>query len=129
MRTSNNVEEEYAKIKAISTPEFAHYLDVFWYPKKDKWTFSFRAEIPMFRFSNTNILIESFHNLLKTKVFKRKVNRRLDKLVYVLLATSKSHFIRREKTNLYQSKEKSPSICMFEAQSMKAKEILAESIV
>ena len=53
----------------------------------------------------------------------------LDKLVYVLLATSKSHFIRREKTNLYQSKEKSPSICMFEAQSMKAKEILAESIV
>ena len=89
-------------------------------------------EIPMFKFSNTNMPIESFHNLLKTKFFKKKVNRRVDRLIYTLVVTSQSHNIKKERFNVHEMNEmngKSRKKCELESETEKSRLIPMSSII
>lgn len=47
------------------------------------------------------MLIESFHNLLKTKFFSGKRNCRLDRLIYILTGPLQSHLNRKERVNAF----------------------------
>ena len=106
LHSRGDFEKEYLKIVSIASPEFASYLNVYWYENKEKWAFSFRHNIPMFKFSNTNMLIESFHNILKTHFLKQKVNRRVDRLIFKLTGELEEHYIDRINLNEYDRFER-----------------------
>ena len=57
--------------------------------------------------ANTNMLVESFHNRLKTFYMNRIPNRRLDDLVNLLLHIEKDDYLRRKKGLLYKDCEDS----------------------
>ena len=99
LKSRNNFEEEYKMIIESSSPKFADYLNTHYYASREKWAFSFRMNIPMFRFSNTNMLIEAFHNILKTQYLNGKVNRRVDRLVYKLTADIEEHYKDKQEAN------------------------------
>ena len=67
----------------------------------------------MFKFSNTNMLIESFHNLLKTNFFSKKVNRRVDRLIYILIGPIQTHFVRKERSIAFEMNGPSPKKLKF----------------
>ena len=71
LKSSNNFEEEYNKIIQIASPQFANYLETHWYKMKEKWAYSFRMDIPMFKFSNTNMLIET--NIFQCSSFQTRI--------------------------------------------------------
>ena len=129
LKSSNNFEEEYNKIIQISSPQFANYLETHWYKMKEKWAYSFRMNIPMFKFSNTNMLIESFHNLLKTNFFSKKVNRRVDRLIYMLIGPIQTHFVRKERSNAFEMNGPSPKKFILERETELAELIPATSVV
>lgn len=129
LKSSNNFDEEYNKIVEISSPQFAKYLDTYWVNMKEKWAHSFRMNIPMFKQSNTNMLIESFHNLLKTNFFSGKVNRRVDRLIYILVGPIQRHFIRKERSNAFEMKGPSPKTMILERETEKADLIPTDSII
>lgn len=51
--------------------EYAEYLNSYYRGNAKKWAGCFRQDIGMFRKTNSNMLIESFHNILKTKFFRK----------------------------------------------------------
>ena len=77
----DNFEEFYDAAMKQLPIEIVKYFANFWYPMKTKWVFQFRKDIAMYKRSNTNMLIESFHNTLKTRFFSGKINRRADRLI------------------------------------------------
>ena len=84
LKESTNFDEDYKKICDSSTPEFKTYLDTYYLPCKQKWAFQFREYTGMVKKANTTVLVESWHNLLKSNFLQGKLNRRLDRLIYVL---------------------------------------------
>ena len=98
---SKTFDNDYQLISCIWSPEFSKYMDSYMLKKKDKWAYEYRMNIKMYKKTNSNMLIESFHNILKTKFFGRKVNRRIDRLLYVLTVPLQAHYARKELRNGY----------------------------
>ena len=102
LKSSEDFESDFAAVCKEATPEFKDYLDVHWFGKRKMWAFSFRKDIPMYRRTNTNMMIESFHNILKTQFFSGKINRRVDRLVYMLTGPIQNHFKRKDRENKFE---------------------------
>lgn len=61
-------------------PEFVNYYDTEWHAKRTLWSLPWRKDGTF----NTNNLIESYHNQLKSRYFGRRRNCRIDRVVYLL---------------------------------------------
>ena len=103
LMSSEDFDRDFEEIIRMSTPEFTTYLRREWYPKRQKWAFTFRKDIPMFRKTNTNMLIESFHNLLKTQFMQGKRNRRVDRLLYLLTGPVEDHYYLKHRRHEVES--------------------------
>ena len=99
LKTPNNYQEYKCKVKADASPAFLKYLETYWFPRENTWAKTYRMDVLMYKTTNTNMLIESFHNLLKTKLFSGKRNHRLDKLLYTIYGPVQDHFRRKESRN------------------------------
>ena len=76
----------------------------------------------MFKLANTNMLIESYHNLLKTKFMSGKRNRRIDRLIFILTEQIENHFVIKQKRKKYGLH--GPSLVEFDMAAQKEKSLL-----
>ncbi|KAJ7238876.1 hypothetical protein C8J57DRAFT_978469, partial [Mycena rebaudengoi] len=61
------------------------------------WSAVFRTDRGIFEMGDTNMLVESWHHLLKGHFLEGKRNRRLDHLIHVLYDIAIPHFIARHR--------------------------------
>lgn len=97
----NEFETRYQEILSLSSASFGYYLNTWYLKKKEKWAYCYRKSTLMFKETNSNMLIESFHNILKTKFFSGKINRRMDRLIYVLTGSVQMHYADTNVRNFY----------------------------
>ena len=74
-------------------PGFLKYLADRYFSRPEKWSLCFRKGTE-YANVNTNMFVESFHNLLKTIYFSGKRNRRIDVLLDTLLKIENDFFIK-----------------------------------
>ncbi|XP_065642869.1 uncharacterized protein LOC136074474 [Hydra vulgaris] len=80
-------------------PNFINYLVTYYASRHKKWASSFRNF--QHADTNTNMLLESFHNKLKTVYIDRRPNKRLDNLIKVLLKIEEDDYWRHKRGNIY----------------------------
>ncbi|KAJ7590061.1 hypothetical protein C8J56DRAFT_772163, partial [Mycena floridula] len=89
IRISDKADFETAKSKILelAPPDFADYLNQHWLAPEwmRMWSAVFRKGRSIYDHSDTNMLIEAWHHVLKGKFLHGKRNRRMDYLIYVLL--------------------------------------------
>ncbi|KAK3920487.1 Zinc finger and BTB domain-containing protein 11 [Frankliniella fusca] len=73
-------------------PTFKDYFNKTFLPKARKWAKCYRLD--HHGETETTMLVESFHNILKTVYMKRRPNKRLDDLVDLLLTIEEDYYTR-----------------------------------
>jgi hypothetical protein len=73
--------QQFLSMLVTSNPEFLAYFQKQYVPRAEQWAACHRKCM----FINTNMYVESFHRLLKVVYLESKQNRRLDRLLNVLL--------------------------------------------
>ena len=63
------------------TASFAKYFETHYVSKKEQWAACYRRDASI----NTNMYVEAFHRVLKYVYLKGRVNKRLDRFIYILL--------------------------------------------
>ena len=63
--------------KSSLTASFGKYFEIHYAKNKEQWAACFRK--------GTNMFVEAFHRVLKYVYMKGKVNKRMDKCIFVLL--------------------------------------------
>ncbi|KAF5332003.1 hypothetical protein D9611_008883 [Ephemerocybe angulata] len=86
------------QIKAKSPASFLQYMEMNWMHETELWSAIFRTERSIFQNSDTNMLVEAWHHLLKGKFMQGKRNCRMDHLIYTLVRQAMPHFIQRHFT-------------------------------
>ncbi|KAJ7599188.1 hypothetical protein C8J56DRAFT_751129, partial [Mycena floridula] len=86
----------------LAPPTFLSYLETYWMPEyyRQMWSAIFRTEEDIFLASDTNMLIEAWHHVLKSMFLKGKRNRRLDFLLHVLIEDVVPYFRLRERRQI-----------------------------
>ena len=67
--------------KSSTTANFGKYFQTHYANTKEQWATCYRKDA----FVNTNMYVEAFHKVLKYVYMKGRVNKRLDKCIFVLL--------------------------------------------
>lgn len=75
-RLFNDFKAEYQ----VKYPTFVSYYEVYWHGRRRLWARPWRKDGTF----NTNNLIESYHNQLKSLYFGRRKNSRVDRVIYLL---------------------------------------------
>jgi hypothetical protein len=78
--------------------QFMTYFFNYYGSRKEKWVFCYRNK---HLDVNTNMYLESFHNKLKTLYMNRKQNKRIDRLLEILLEIEKHYYIEYERKTMY----------------------------
>ncbi|KAJ7575368.1 hypothetical protein C8J56DRAFT_801697 [Mycena floridula] len=88
----------WSEIQILAPKDFLAYLQVYWMGPDflPMWSSVYRSEFSIFEASNTNMLVEAWHNVLKGKFLQGKRNRRMDFLIYILMEDAIPHFRLRE---------------------------------
>ncbi|KAJ6616309.1 hypothetical protein B0H10DRAFT_1657326, partial [Mycena sp. CBHHK59/15] len=73
------------------------YLQTYWMKEVELWSAAFRADHTIFELSDTNMLVEAWHHLLKGDFLEGKRNRCLDHLIHALCNKAIPHFIARHR--------------------------------
>ncbi|KAJ7590257.1 hypothetical protein C8J56DRAFT_750817, partial [Mycena floridula] len=76
-------------------PSMVEYLAKTWLPVKEMWSNIYRLRRSVYSQGDTNMLVEAWHHLLKSKFLEGKQNRRLDHLIYILVQDTIPYFIQR----------------------------------
>ena len=71
--------------KSSITERFGKYFETHYAYKKEQWAACYRKDALI----NTNMHTEAFHRVLKYVYLRGRINKRLDKLIYVLLKLSR----------------------------------------
>ena len=85
---------------SIICQSFVEYFKSYYCNRVDVWAMCYRTFAH--GNTNTNMLVESFHNRLKTFYMNRKPNKRLDDLIALLLRIERDDFLRRTKRLVYK---------------------------
>ena len=80
---------------------FVHYFVANYCNRPEVWAMCYRVFFAHGN-TNTNMLVESFHNRLKTFYMNRIPNRRLDDLINLLLRVERDDYLRRTKQLVYK---------------------------
>ena len=67
--------------KSSLTASFGKYFEIHYAKNKEQWAACYRKGTLL----NTNMFVEAFHRVLKYVYMKGKVNKRIDKCIFVLL--------------------------------------------
>ncbi|KAJ7491811.1 hypothetical protein B0H11DRAFT_1718643 [Mycena galericulata] len=87
MTDKSEFDAAWTKIQELAPASFVQYLNQYWMTDKvvQMWSGMYRTGRNIFEQSDTNMLIEAWHHVLKGKFFHNKRNRRLDHLLNTLL--------------------------------------------
>ncbi|KAF8972452.1 hypothetical protein BDZ97DRAFT_1637798, partial [Flammula alnicola] len=71
----------------LSPPPFWDYFVKYWLPQQFllMWSAVYRRNRGIYLLSDTNMLIEAWHHVLKGKFLEGRRNRRLDHLIHILM--------------------------------------------
>ncbi|KZV59540.1 hypothetical protein PENSPDRAFT_595249, partial [Peniophora sp. CONT] len=85
-------------IQARAPTYFVEYLQEYWMGQDwlEKWTAMHRVGRDILSQSNTNMLIEVFHHVLKGTFLEGQQNRRVDDLIHILLSDCIKHYVLRQ---------------------------------
>ncbi|KAJ3779844.1 hypothetical protein GGU10DRAFT_280225, partial [Lentinula aff. detonsa] len=78
-------------------PSFVEYIQRYWMNITEWWSNVHRQGRTIFQNSNTNMLLEAWHHLLKGKLLEGKRNRRADHLIYILVEKAIPFFQKRHR--------------------------------
>ncbi|KAJ6451253.1 hypothetical protein C8R45DRAFT_761283, partial [Mycena sanguinolenta] len=84
-------------------PSFVNYLNEYWMKPEvvRMWSAIYRQNCTIFERCDTNMLVEVWHHMLKSKFLLSKRNRRLDHLLYVLIKRVAAYYrLKQERQNL-----------------------------
>jgi hypothetical protein len=81
------------EIQNIAPPSVFDYLITYCMKVFELWSAVFRKDRYIFELGDTNMLVESWHHLLKGTFLEGKRNHRLDHLIHVLYDVAIPHFI------------------------------------
>ena len=87
------------------SPNFREYFQVNYKDRTKQWAICYSN----FEHANTdtNMYVESFHNVLKTYYVERKPNKRVDDLINVLLTYEEDTYWRHKQEKIYATKHQS----------------------
>ncbi|KAJ7617818.1 hypothetical protein FB45DRAFT_702941, partial [Roridomyces roridus] len=87
MDVQSEFDAAWAKIQRIAPKDFVEYLRTYWMKPEvvAMWSAVHRRSRSIFEMCDTNMLVEAYHHVLKSKFLEAKRNRRLDHLLYVLV--------------------------------------------
>ncbi|KAJ7580323.1 hypothetical protein C8J56DRAFT_1057962 [Mycena floridula] len=88
-------EQKWLEIKVLAPDSVIDYLTDAWFPVKHMWLAVFRVGRMIWQISDTNMLVEAWHHVLKGKFLEGKRNRRVDHLLHVLLDRVVPYYIAR----------------------------------
>ncbi|KAJ7576586.1 hypothetical protein C8J56DRAFT_762085, partial [Mycena floridula] len=71
------------------------YLETTWLPVQEMWSAVYRTGRTIWEVSDTNMLVEAWHHVLKGKFLEGKRNRRVDHLLHVLIDRVVPYYIAR----------------------------------
>ncbi|KAJ6556897.1 hypothetical protein B0H10DRAFT_1718333, partial [Mycena sp. CBHHK59/15] len=77
----------------IAPPSVVDYLITYWMKVVKLWSAIFHKDRHIFELGDTNMLVESWHHLLKGTFLEGKWNCHLDHLIHVLYNVAIPHFI------------------------------------
>ncbi|KAJ7588438.1 hypothetical protein C8J56DRAFT_890227 [Mycena floridula] len=99
IRVTNESEFQamWEKIQSLgfAPPSMVEYLQKTWLPVRDMWSAIYHVNHSIDTENDTNMLVEAWHHLLKSKFLEGKRNRRLDHLIYILVIETIPYFIER----------------------------------
>lgn len=97
--TENDFFIERDKMLEMVPERFKNYFVKNWSKNEKNYASCYRSDLFMYKRTDTNMLIESFHNLLKTVFFYGKRNRRIDRLIFILTNSIQDHYKTIENQN------------------------------
>ncbi|KAF8951341.1 hypothetical protein BDZ97DRAFT_1684876, partial [Flammula alnicola] len=82
------------EIRSLSSPSFLKYFTEYWLLERfvRMWSAVYRRDRELLEISDTNMLAEAWHHVLKGKFLEGRRNRRLDHLLHVLVELVIPHF-------------------------------------
>ncbi|KZP08800.1 hypothetical protein FIBSPDRAFT_708840, partial [Athelia psychrophila] len=80
---------------------FVVYIERYWLPVKDMWSAVNHQNCTIFELSDTNMLVEAWHHLLKGMFLEGKHNRPLDHLISILLTKVVPYFVARHRNQQF----------------------------
>ncbi|CAK5284599.1 unnamed protein product [Mycena citricolor] len=91
------------EIKMIAPVSVVLYLESNYLDEKTlrMWSAIYRQDRSIFEISDTNMLVEAWHHLLKSFHVGGKQNRRADALIHILLNVALPHFIARHRAQQF----------------------------
>ncbi|KAJ7938711.1 hypothetical protein B0H13DRAFT_1583399, partial [Mycena leptocephala] len=83
----------------IAPPSVIAYLEKNWLSQRDveMWSARYCRDRSIFELCDTNMLVESWHHLLKGNFLEGKRNRRVDHLLHVLINSAIPYFIAKHR--------------------------------
>ncbi|EJC97305.1 uncharacterized protein FOMMEDRAFT_38862, partial [Fomitiporia mediterranea MF3/22] len=69
----------------IAPPSVVRYLTSYWMNNIKPWSAVYWQERSVHELSDTNMLLEAYHHVLKANHLEGKRNRRMDSLIYTLI--------------------------------------------
>jgi hypothetical protein len=87
--------DEWKTIRAIAPVSVVEYFETHWIPNVKQWSAVHWVGRTIFQDSDTNMLVEAWHHLLKGKFMQGKRNHRLDQLIHILVKQVIPHFIQK----------------------------------
>ncbi|KAJ7635941.1 hypothetical protein B0H17DRAFT_887767, partial [Mycena rosella] len=79
----------------LAPESVVEYLQTYWMKDVKLWSAVHRVDRTIFELGDTNMLVESWHHLLKGDFLEGKQNRRLDHLIHALYDIAIPYFIAR----------------------------------
>ncbi|KAJ3529131.1 hypothetical protein NMY22_g9127 [Coprinellus aureogranulatus] len=93
--SQDEFEKAWERICELAPGDFIAYLKQYWMGDVKMWSAVHRADRNIFESCDTNMLVEAWHHLLKSKFMQGKRNRRCDHLIYILVKDVISHYIQK----------------------------------
>ena len=78
-------------LASAKTKSFGKYFEKYYAKIKEQWAVCYRADSTL----NTNMYVEAFHRVLKHVYMKGKVNKRLDKCIFILMTLARDRGFER----------------------------------
>ncbi|KAJ7716040.1 hypothetical protein DFH07DRAFT_762575 [Mycena maculata] len=118
----------WARIQELAPESVVTYLVRTWLVDKELWSAIYRQDRNIFELSDTNMLVEVWHHILKSKHMQAKQGRRVDNLIHTLINVAMPHYIAGHRAQEFGFQGPNLEVRERMKIKVKAESILPESI-
>ncbi|KAJ6570677.1 hypothetical protein B0H10DRAFT_2107744 [Mycena sp. CBHHK59/15] len=98
----------WARIQELAPESVVTYLVRTWLVDKELWSAVYRRDRAIFELSDTDMLVEAWHHVLKSKHLAGKRGRRVDNLTHTLINVAIPHYIAGHRARSLQAESGRP---------------------